>query len=995
MNTSDFSTSFEKTSDTYPVYHVTSVSDLLRRLKALLFAVAFIVGAYSIADPSFAYFLKQTGTAAVMNAIEWVTPIASAQTRDSSGGITPASKMLLAQVTEKTKDEAQVSSTETVTYLNAAAENFFDIINRFIRITTTVRLGKEIRPLSGSVATQNLDLELVTPNANTQQNSIRGQLQNQIQNSNQNSNSGAKTIATGTTQAATVGTNTSRVSQVQQTEVPASLSQRIIERIIQPTGLSELQVRSIIDQSVNGLRSDLARLSSVPTTPVNYNYISPQVFGQAQRIDQLTNTIITSPTITNATVIGGTFAPTTINSTGNYAIGTGAGTANTLGSSTSTNTINGETIINNSLAIQGGTDYVTTGSQNDVDLGTASTVRYIGAGIATFTGLDNGADGKILILHNDSGSTLSLANEDVLSTAQNRIVTGSGAQLDLTTGKAVMLQYDASALRWRVVGGTGSGGPGNFTTLTTSDAVTLNDDMTFGDAITDTFTINSGEITTPNNLSFDTNTLFIDAANNSVGIGTNSPNSTLDVNGGVSFRAGANFTSTGALDDVNLGSNTMVRFDGAAPTTFSGIADGTDGKVIVLHNASSSVLTLNNDDTNSLAQNRIITGTGGSLALPSGSAVMLQYDSTLFVWRIIGASGTVGGSSFTTLTSSGNSTIGTGAGTNNTFGTGTGTTNTIGEVTGTNTINGTTTITDTISMNGDTIIGNTTSDRLLVTSHLLGSNALVFQGATDNASETTFTITDPTADRTITFKDGTGTVAFLSDTLSPVMTDNTADAYDLQEGSNNYLNITTTNASENISFGNATTNPTFSFLGSGLTTFTGATTTNGTATFNGNITQSGASTFSTGTGLATFNGNITQSGAGTVTTGTGLFTAGGAATITGLLTANGNITQSGAGTVTTGTGLFTAGGNATVTGNLTTTGTSTFTGSQTLVGNTDLQGTLADSTGNLTITDAVDVTGKHHPNWHTHTDRINNYLICGSDQSHPYSFVSWAILVIL
>ena len=44
-----------------------------------------------------------------------------------------------------------------------------------------------------------------------------------------------------------------------------------------------------------------------------------------------------------------------------------------------------------------------------------------------------------------------------------------------------------------------------------------------------------------------------------------------------------------------------------------------------------------------------------------------------------------------------------------------------------------------------------------------GASPLVFEGATANAYETTFAITDPTADRTVTFQDGSGTVAFLSD----------------------------------------------------------------------------------------------------------------------------------------------------------------------------------------------------------------------------------------
>ena len=44
-----------------------------------------------------------------------------------------------------------------------------------------------------------------------------------------------------------------------------------------------------------------------------------------------------------------------------------------------------------------------------------------------------------------------------------------------------------------------------------------------------------------------------------------------------------------------------------------------------------------------------------------------------------------------------------------------------------------------------------------------GSNSSInFEGSTDNANETSLTVTDPTADRTITFPDATGTVALLT-----------------------------------------------------------------------------------------------------------------------------------------------------------------------------------------------------------------------------------------
>lgn len=80
-------------------------------------------------------------------------------------------------------------------------------------------------------------------------------------------------------------------------------------------------------------------------------------------------------------------------------------------------------------------------------------------------------------------------------------------------------------------------------------------------------------------------------------------------------------------------------------------------------------------------------------------------------------------------------------------------------------VSGTTTQVDTITMNA--------------------ANAIVFEGATADDFETTLTITDPTADRTITMPDATGTMALTSDiTLSTLGV--TASAAEL-----NYNDITT------------------------------------------------------------------------------------------------------------------------------------------------------------------------------------------------------------
>ena len=63
------------------------------------------------------------------------------------------------------------------------------------------------------------------------------------------------------------------------------------------------------------------------------------------------------------------------------------------------------------------------------------------------------------------------------------------------------------------------------------------------------------------------------------------------------------------------------------------------------------------------------------------------------------------------------------------------------------------------SLSAPTLTGSVTATGAV----FAGGSPLVFEGATANDFETTFAITDPTADRTITFQDATGTVAYLTD----------------------------------------------------------------------------------------------------------------------------------------------------------------------------------------------------------------------------------------
>jgi len=136
----------------------------------------------------------------------------------------------------------------------------------------------------------------------------------------------------------------------------------------------------------------------------------------------------------------------------------------------------------------------------------------------------------------------------------------------------------------------------------------------------------------------DNSNLFFDDTNNRLAIGNASPNVGLDVNSDFALRDNDDAT-TGNIDALNTSAKGAIRLTAGSAVSLRGVANGFNGKVVIVSNATGNILTVVDQDTNPVAANRIITGTGDDLAIADGGAIIVKYDSTTQRWRVIGGSG--------------------------------------------------------------------------------------------------------------------------------------------------------------------------------------------------------------------------------------------------------------------------------------------------------------------------------------------------------------------
>lgn len=96
-----------------------------------------------------------------------------------------------------------------------------------------------------------------------------------------------------------------------------------------------------------------------------------------------------------------------------------------------------------------------TADQNDwnpTDLATASVVRFSTNALRNLTGLQGGADGRIILLANVGSFRLHLKHENASSVAANRFACPAETDFIVGENNLALLVYDSTSSRWRIVG---------------------------------------------------------------------------------------------------------------------------------------------------------------------------------------------------------------------------------------------------------------------------------------------------------------------------------------------------------------------------------------------------------------------------------------------------------------------------------------------------------------------------------------------------------------
>ena len=479
---------------------------------------------------------------------------------------------------------------------------------------------------------------------------------------------------------------------------------------ISATGAGTITSAGLLTAS-NGLTVSAGTASFGANAVTGSNF---QITGSTMSGTAITTSSLNSTPVGAGTPSTGAF--TTLASSGNSTVATGAGTtntfgtgataANTIGNATGTNVLNGANTINgastfNNTAAFGANNV--SGSNFTITGGSIASTPISGS-TGSFTTLASSGNSTVATgagTTNSFGTGATAANTIGNATGTNAI-NGANTINGATTWNNTSSHgaNNVSGSNFTITGGsitgtTISGSTGSFTTLASSG----NSTIATGAATTNSFGTGATAANTIGNAG-----------------GTNAINGTNTINGATTW----NGASAHGANNVS-GSNFTITGGSITGTTIS----GSTGSFTTLASSGNSTIATGAATTNSFGTGATAANTignaGGTNAINGtntiNGATTWNSTSSHGANNVSGSNFTItGGSiastpisgstgSFTTLASTGNSTIATGAATTNSFGTGATAANTIGNAGGTNAINGTNTINGASTFNSTAAFG--------------------------------------------------------------------------------------------------------------------------------------------------------------------------------------------------------------------------------------------------------------------------------------------------
>ncbi|MBC7937935.1 MAG: hypothetical protein H7Y86_21520, partial [Rhizobacter sp.] len=126
--------------------------------------------------------------------------------------------------------------------------------------------------------------------------------------------------------------------------------------------------------------------------------------------------------------------------------------------------------VNGDLVLRTGSITAANGNNTALNVNSSKFSNYrISGPTAAFSiaGITQGADGRIISLLNSSGFTMTIKNQDATATLNNRIITGTGGDINIPNKGMLMLKYDVVEAAWILMsknelgGGAGWGLSGN------------------------------------------------------------------------------------------------------------------------------------------------------------------------------------------------------------------------------------------------------------------------------------------------------------------------------------------------------------------------------------------------------------------------------------------------------------------------------------------------------------------------------------------------------